>query len=95
MPDWKLHWMHIEFFAKHYRGEKFHALLCDPPYHLHSITKRFGRRGAAGVKDKDGAFKRASRGFMGMGCVLIGVIVAPLCSLTSCPPSGHPPPPMG
>ena len=23
-------------FARHYRGEKFHALLCDPPYHLTS-----------------------------------------------------------
>lgn len=64
MANWHLHWMHIEFFAKHYRGDKFHALLCDPPYHLHSMVKRFGKRGSAAAKP--GVFRRASRGFMGM-----------------------------
>lgn len=46
--------------------EKFHALLCDPPYHLVSIVKRFGKEGSAPAKQgKDGAFARVSRGFMG------------------------------
>lgn len=56
----------ILMFAECYRGEKFHALLCDPPYHLTSITKRFGKTGSAPAKHgRDGAFSRASRGFMG------------------------------
>lgn len=49
--------MRVEWFAEHYRGPKFHAILCDPPYHLTSITKRFG--------NPDSAPARASRGFMG------------------------------
>lgn len=28
-------------FAQQYHGQSFHALLCDPPYHLQSIVKRF------------------------------------------------------
>ena len=49
--------MRVEWFAEHYPGEPFHAILCDPPYHLTSITKRFG--------NPDSAPARASRGFMG------------------------------
>lgn len=42
------------------------AIVCDPPYHLTSIVDRFGKDGAAEVKEgKTGAFKRASAGFMG------------------------------
>lgn len=53
-------------WARDYKGEKFHALLCDAPYHLTSITKRFGKPGSAPAKHgKDGAFSRVSRGFMG------------------------------
>lgn len=45
---------------------KYHAVFCDPPYFLGSIVKRFGAKNAAPAKfGKDGAFKRASRGFMG------------------------------
>lgn len=52
-------------FTRAYRGEYFHALLCDPPYHLTSITKRFGKPGSAPAKfGRDGAFARASKGFM-------------------------------
>lgn len=52
-------------FCKHYHGPKFHSLLCDPPYHLTSIVKRFGAEGAAPAQfGKDGAFARASAGFM-------------------------------
>lgn len=50
-------------WAREYRGEKFHALFCDSPYHLSSITKRFGKDGAK--PPKGGAFSRATRGFMG------------------------------
>lgn len=47
-------------------GFRFHALLCDPPYHLQSIVKRFGAPGAAAARPgRDGAFARVSRGFMG------------------------------
>lgn len=53
-------------WAKSYNGEPFHALLCDPPYHLTEITQRFGAADAAPAQfGKDGAFQRASRGFMG------------------------------
>jgi site-specific DNA-methyltransferase (adenine-specific) len=53
-------------WAKTYTGPKFHALLCDPPYHLVSITERFGKAGSAAAQfGSDGAFQRASKGFMG------------------------------
>ncbi|SFV31223.1 site-specific DNA-methyltransferase (adenine-specific) [Devosia crocina] len=42
------------------------AIVTDPPYHLTSITERFGAIGAAPAKSgKTGAFKRAGAGFMG------------------------------
>src|SRR6185503_8875517 len=42
------------------------ACICDPPYHLTSIVKRFGGENAAPAQfGTDGAFARASRGFMG------------------------------
>lgn len=44
----------------------FHSIVCDPPYHLTSIVKRFGASNAAPAKHgTDGLFARASRGFMG------------------------------
>jgi len=53
-------------WAKEYNKNKFHALLCDPPYHLTSITKRFGKNNSTPAKyGNDGAFQRASKGFMG------------------------------
>ena len=53
-------------WAKEYDGEPFHALLCDPPYHLQSIVKRFGKEGSAPAQyGRDGAFGRVSKGFMG------------------------------
>lgn len=40
--------------------------ICDPPYHLTSIVKRFGSKNAAPAKyGTDGAFSRTSQGFMG------------------------------
>lgn len=42
------------------------SVVCDPPYHLTSIVKRFGGKRAAPAKHgTDGAFARATRGFMG------------------------------
>jgi DNA modification methylase len=42
------------------------SVVCDPPYHLTSIVKRFGAENAAPAKSgKSGAYKRASSGFMG------------------------------
>lgn len=42
------------------------SVVCDPPYHLTSIVKRFGAEGAAEAKaGASGAYKRASAGFMG------------------------------
>jgi len=53
-------------WAREYSGPKFHALLCDPPYHLTEITKRFGKSDSAPAQfGTDGAFARASKGFMG------------------------------
>lgn len=41
------------------------SCVTDPPYHLTSIVKRFGGKNAAPAKfGTDGAFARASRGFM-------------------------------
>jgi len=40
--------------------------ITDPPYHLTSITKRFGKENSAPAKyGTDGAYARASAGFMG------------------------------
>lgn len=48
------------------RGETVHAVVTDPPYHLTSVVKRFGGEGAAPAQHgTDGAFARASAGFMG------------------------------
>lgn len=48
------------------RGEQFHSCVTDPPYHLTSIVKRFGKAGSAPAQyGTDGAYARASRGFMG------------------------------
>lgn len=47
-------------------GILFDGCACDPPYHLKSIVDRFGAADAAPAQHgTDGAFARASRGFMG------------------------------
>lgn len=47
-------------------GLQADACVTDPPYHLASIVKRFGKDGAAPAQfGSDGRFARASRGFMG------------------------------
>ena len=51
---------------KKFPDNHFDACVCDPPYHLISITKRLGKEGSAPAQEgTDGAFKRASKGFMG------------------------------
>lgn len=50
----------------HQDGLRVSTILTDPPYHLSSIQKRFGKPGSAPAKPgKDGAAARLSRGFMG------------------------------
>ena len=42
------------------------SVVTDPPYHLTSIVERFGKKDSAPAKfGTDGAFQRASKGFMG------------------------------
>ena len=42
------------------------SIVCDPPYGLTSITKRFGSEDSSECKyARDGSFQRLSRGFMG------------------------------
>ena len=44
----------------------FDSCVTDPPYHLTSVVKRFGGNGAKPAQyGEDGAFARASKGFMG------------------------------
>lgn len=44
----------------------FDSAITDPPYHLASVVKRFGKKGSAPCQyGTDGAYQRASTGFMG------------------------------
>ena len=48
------------------KGQRYSAALTDPPYHLQSVVKRFGKDGSVPAQfGTDGAFARQSRGFMG------------------------------
>ena len=57
----------VELRALAEAGERFHAVVCDPPYHLTSIVKRFGdaraERENYAVNKSNSAYM--SRGFMG------------------------------
>ncbi|TIU88821.1 MAG: site-specific DNA-methyltransferase [Mesorhizobium sp.] len=48
------------------QGVRVHSVVSDPPYALTSITKRFGKAGAAAARTRgnDGSFARLSGGFM-------------------------------
>jgi len=63
--QWQVFNADVIEWTKSYDGPLAHACLCDPPYHLVSIVKRFGKPGSAEAKDRDGVFRRASAGFMG------------------------------
>jgi len=46
--------------------ESVDSIVTDPPYHLTSIVKRFGKEGSSPAQfGTDGAYARASKGFMG------------------------------
>jgi len=66
MTKWKIYNEDAVEWAKNYQKGKFHALLCDAPYHLTSIVKRFGKKNSAPAQfGTDGVFSRSSKGFMG------------------------------
>lgn len=47
-------------------ADSLDSCVCDPPYHLTSVVKRFGAEGAAPAKHgTDGLYARQSAGFMG------------------------------
>ena len=46
-------------------GVQVDSVVTDPPYHLTSITQRYGKEGSASCTDKDGLFTRVNGGFMG------------------------------
>ena len=48
------------------RGTQVDSIVCDPPYALQSIVKRFGGDHAKPTKQGDGAFTRLQRGFLNM-----------------------------
>jgi DNA modification methylase len=65
MSEYKLNLSDAVKWANEYEGDLFHCLLTDPPYHLTSITERFGNKDSAPAKfGSDGVFQRSSKGFM-------------------------------
>ena len=46
-----------------YDGPLFDSAVTDPPYHLTSIVKRYGKEGSAPTANP--AYARAAKGFMG------------------------------
>ena len=52
----------MESFCRHYHGVKFHALLCDPPYHLLSVRHDSPRQPGTGPY---GRHTVDTKGFMG------------------------------
>ena len=66
------------------------AVVCDPPYDLTSIVKRFGKEGSAPAKGA--AFQRHNRGFMGQTWDGTGVAFKPetwVAVLRVLKPGGH------
>lgn len=65
----KINHANIKEWAANYDGELFDGILCDPPYHLVSIAKRFGgesARNTPAMNTKEGGvFARKAAGFMG------------------------------
>jgi len=60
---WEMNEAELLKWLEAYTGPKFHAVFCDPPYHLTSITERFGKEGSAPAKG--GVYNRSAGGFMG------------------------------
>ena len=65
MASWDIHTTGIIEWLEEYEGQRFHAILSDPPYALISIAKRFGPGQAPAQEGEDGRYQRLSSGFMG------------------------------
>jgi DNA modification methylase len=66
MPDIKVYHADSRDVLLTLEPASIDAVVCDPPYALVSILKRFGKPGSAPAQEgTDGRFKRASVGFMG------------------------------
>ena len=51
---------------RQYPDNHFDSCVCDPPYHLHSIVKRFAKTGRTeSTASKSGPHSRTAKGFMG------------------------------
>ena len=75
MANWEIVCADVNEWAAGYEGKPFHAILTDAPYHLTSITDRFGGEDSEPAQyGADGAFQRVSTGFM--HCVWDGGDVA-------------------
>ena len=75
---WVVHEGDCVALANEGREHAFDAIVCDPPYDLVSITKRFGKNGSAPAKfGSDGRFQRLSGGFMGQKWDSTGVAFKP------------------
>ena len=65
----KINHADIKQWAKDYDGELFDGILCDPPYHLVSMTKRWGGKDVKNTPTMNtkegGVFARSAKGFMG------------------------------
>lgn len=59
MNTYTMHRASVLDWAAAYTGPKYHAMFCDPPYHMTEMTKRFGKPGSAPAQyGTDGAFAR-------------------------------------
>lgn len=75
---WVVHEGDCVALANDGREHVFDAIVCDPPYELTSIVKRFGKNGSAPAKfGSDGRFTRLSGGFMGQKWDSTGVSFDP------------------
>ena len=66
MAKWTVIEAELSAWLEQYEGQRFQAILSDPPYALISIAKRFGKKNSAPAKEgSDGRYARLSSGFMG------------------------------
>ncbi len=66
MSRWELLHADCRAVMANMADDSVDSIVTDPPYHLTSIVKRFGPEGAKPAQHgTDGAYARASRGFMG------------------------------
>lgn len=64
MGNWKIYNQDVMDWSNSYNGEPFHAMLCDPPYHLYSPVSKSGSRPTDPLSEsKYNAYNKG--GFMG------------------------------